>query len=111
VATYPNVVLIGGATALVGDPTAQTESRPFVNPEVLAANATALEVMVRHLVREATIVNNAEWFGNLTLMDSAGQKIVKTTGGAVWIDGGRTRPFTFHQFSLNAEDAVVGDML
>lgn len=40
-----------------------------------------------------------------------GTKFGKTEGGTVWIDGGLTSPYAFHQFFLNAEDAKVVDYL
>lgn len=68
-AGHPVTVLIGGATALVGDPTDRTESRPLLSPEAVAANASAIEAQARRLVPGARVVNNAEWFGSLTLLD------------------------------------------
>ncbi len=40
-----------------------------------------------------------------------GTKFGKTEGGAVWIDAELTSPYAFHQFFLNAEDAMVVDYL
>jgi len=40
-----------------------------------------------------------------------GTKFGKTESGTVWLDPELTSPFAFHQFWLNAEDAMVGDYL
>ncbi|MDR1264419.1 MAG: tyrosine--tRNA ligase [Propionibacteriaceae bacterium] len=40
-----------------------------------------------------------------------GSKYGKTAGQAVWLDPALTSPYAFHQFFLNAEDAMVVDYL
>ena len=41
------------------------------------------------------------------LLTSSGTKFGKTEAGAVWLDPGRTSPFRFYQFWLNADDRDV----
>ena len=41
------------------------------------------------------------------LTTASGQKFGKTEAGAVWLDAGRTSPFRFYQFWLNADDKEV----
>ena len=38
------------------------------------------------------------------LTTSSGSKFGKTESGAIWLDAGRTSPYRFYQFWLNAED-------
>src|SRR5215510_997253 len=38
------------------------------------------------------------------LTTASGRKFGKTESGAVWLDGGKTSPFKFYQFWLNADD-------
>jgi tyrosyl-tRNA synthetase len=40
-----------------------------------------------------------------------GTKYGKTEGGTVWLDPQMTSPYAFFQFWLNAEDAIVGNLL
>lgn len=40
-----------------------------------------------------------------------GRKFGKTEGGAVWLDGTRTSPFSFYQFFMRSDDAMVGTYL
>ena len=40
-----------------------------------------------------------------------GTKYGKTEGGTVWLDPEMTSPYAFFQFWLNAEDAIVGNLL
>jgi tyrosyl-tRNA synthetase len=62
------IFLIGGFTALVGDPTGQSETRPPLTPEQIQANAkTYLDQVFKLLDPEKTEVrNNADWLDPLT---------------------------------------------
>jgi tyrosyl-tRNA synthetase len=65
------VFLIGDFTALVGDPTGQSETRPPLSREQVAANAkTYLEQVFKILDRDKTEVRyNSEWLDKLTSYD------------------------------------------
>ncbi len=45
------------------------------------------------------------------LTKADGTKFGKTESGTVWLDPAMTSPYAFHQFFLNAEDAMVGTYL
>jgi len=45
------------------------------------------------------------------LTKADGTKFGKTESGTVWLDPTMTSPYAFHQFFLNAEDAMVGTYL
>jgi len=62
------IFLIGDFTAMVGDPTGQSETRPPLTREQVEANAkTYLEQVYKILNREATEVRyNSEWLGKLS---------------------------------------------
>ena len=62
------IFLIGGFTALVGDPTGQSETRPPLTPQQVQANAkTYLDQVFKLLDPEKTeIRNNADWLDPLT---------------------------------------------
>ena len=49
--------------------------------------------------------------GTPLLTKADGTKFGKTESGTVWLDPGMTSPYAFHQFFLNAEDAMVGQYL
>jgi tyrosyl-tRNA synthetase len=65
------VFLIGDFTALIGDPTGQSETRPPLSREQVAANAkTYLEQVFKILDRDKTEVRyNSEWLDKLTSYD------------------------------------------
>src|SRR3989454_3423005 len=71
------IFLIGDFTAMVGDPTGQSETRPPLSPEQVQANATTyLEQVYKILDREKTEVRyNSEWLGKLT-----GHDMIKLCG-------------------------------
>src|SRR4030081_1489943 len=62
------IFLVGDFTAMVGDPTGQSETRPPLTREQVDANAkTYLEQVYKILDKENTEVRyNSEWLGKLT---------------------------------------------
>jgi tyrosyl-tRNA synthetase len=76
-------------------------------------NITAgLELIRRVEGHDPTGVERAHGLSYPLLLDATGQKFGKTTEGtAVWLDPGRTSPYTFYQFWLDRDDAEVGRLL
>ncbi len=69
------LVLVGGATGLVGDPSGKTESRTMLTREQVDANANAIAAQIARLVRfdasptGAKLVNNVDWLGTLNWIE------------------------------------------
>lgn len=64
------ILLLGGGTALIGDPGGKSEERPFVEPEVIAAQAAKMEASVRRFVDSGVrFVNNLEWLQKLSMLE------------------------------------------
>jgi tyrosyl-tRNA synthetase len=65
------IFLIGGFSAMIGDPTGQSETRPPLSREQVDANAkTYLEQVYKILDREKTEVRyNSEWLGKMSSYD------------------------------------------
>ncbi len=65
------ILLIGGATAMIGDPSGKSETRPSLTKEEVDANAkTYLEQMSKIVdVSKAEIVNNADWLHPMKLVE------------------------------------------
>ena len=65
------LVLVGGATGLVGDPSGKTEARRMLTREQIDDNAAAIATQIGSLVRfgedatGAELVNNADWLVGL----------------------------------------------
>ena len=196
------IVLLGGATGLIGDPSGKKAERTLLDPQIAEANVAKIKGQLSLLVGESVrFVNNYDWFkdfgyidflrtvgkhitinymtakdsvklrmdtgisyaefgymliqgydflhlfesekcsiqtggsdqwGNMTtgielirrkhsseahafsaplLTDSAGNKLGKSEGGAIYLDAGMTSPYQFHQYWLNQADADVGKIL
>lgn len=66
------IFLIGNFTALIGDPTGKSKTRPPLSPEQIQNNAkTYFEQVFRILNKDkTTIVYNADWLQKFTLADT-----------------------------------------
>ena len=81
------IALCGGATGLVGDPSGKSAERPMLDVETLQHNTTCIGNQLKNLMSfaeeeaeedgrdsmpseiEVEIVNNLEWFENMTFLD------------------------------------------
>lgn len=201
--------LVGGATAMIGDPSFKDKTRPLLTPAEIAENVTSIQECYGQFIRygngdrDAEMLNNADWLFKLNYMEflreyglfftvnrmlsfesvkirldreqpltflefnymimqgydflhlyqtknivvqmggsdqwgnmingvdlthkklgkevfvltvpllttSAGHKMGKTEGGAVWLRADMTSPYDYWQFWRNTEDADVGRFL
>ncbi|MDB4979288.1 MAG: tyrS 2 [Myxococcales bacterium] len=58
------IAVLGGGTAMVGDPSGKTELRQMLTGDAIAANRVAIEKQVRHVLGDApdaVVVDNGEW--------------------------------------------------
>jgi tyrosyl-tRNA synthetase len=68
------VILIGGATALVGDPSGKDLERPMLSREEVKANRESLEKVLRGILArsapgaEPCFVDNSDWYGNMNVL-------------------------------------------
>lgn len=64
------ILLMGGGTALIGDPGGKSDERPFVEPEVVAQQAEKMEAGVRKFVSDQVrFVNNYNWLSQLSMIE------------------------------------------
>ena len=68
------IVLVGGATALIGDPTNKTDMRKMLSKEEVARNAKEISSIIKRFVRTdgenpALVVDNADWLKQATYID------------------------------------------
>lgn len=68
------IVLIGGATAMVGDPSGRTDLRTMLTKEQVEHNLNEVKALIEKFVdvsgdNPATIVSNAEWFKGREYVD------------------------------------------
>lgn len=64
------LAVLGGGTALVGDPSGKTEMRPLLAREQIRENARSLEEQIRRFIGgEGLVVDNAEWLLELNYIE------------------------------------------
>ena len=71
---HHGIILIGGATALIGDPTGKSDMRKMLSKEEVEHNKQEVKELVKKFVRTdgdnpAIIVDNADWIMNQTYVD------------------------------------------
>jgi len=73
-AGHTPVVLVGGATALIGDPSGRSSERPLLTLDQVEHNASCIGAQLRRFLRDegenaVEVVNNADWFKSMKFID------------------------------------------
>lgn len=74
-AGHKPIVLIGGATGMIGDPSGKSSERQLLGTDELAANVEAIKAQLsRFLIfgdgpTDAIVVNNADWFQPISYIE------------------------------------------
>ena len=78
-AGHTAVALVGGGTAMIGDPSGKSEERPIRSADEIRTNAALIEMQIRRVMTNAlgadeaakrvVFRNNADWLGPLALID------------------------------------------
>lgn len=74
-AGHKPIILIGGGTAMVGDPSGRTDMRSMMTKETIAHNVSCFKKQMSKFINfekgenAAEIVNNADWLLNLNYID------------------------------------------
>lgn len=67
------IALVGGGTAMVGDPSGKTEARPILTREEIDANAEGIRAQLARFLSfgedAAALVNNADWLAPLNYIE------------------------------------------
>lgn len=67
------IVLLGGGTTMVGDPTGKADMRPMISQEEISRNAENFKKQMSKFIdfdgEKAIMVNNADWLLNLNYID------------------------------------------
>ena len=67
------IVLIGGGTAMIGDPSGKTDMRKMMTPETIQHNVDCFKKQMSHFIDfsedKAIVVNNADWLMNLNYIE------------------------------------------
>lgn len=113
------VLIVGGATAMVGDPSGKTETRPALTKEQVGENAKSyFDQMSKVLdVTNAEVVNNADWLHSMSFTDllklsaqvTVAQMMTRDDFAKRYSEG---RPISIHEFFyplMQAYDSVAID--
>lgn len=113
------VLIVGGATAMVGDPSGKSETRPALTKEQVAENAKSyFDQMSKVLdVTNAEVTNNADWLHKMSFTDllklsaqvTVAQMMTRDDFAKRYADG---RPISIHEFFyplMQAYDSVAID--
>ena len=113
------VLLVGGATAMIGDPSGKSETRPALTKEQVEENAkTYFDQMSKVLdISDAEVVNNADWLHKMSfteLLQLAGkvtvaQMMTRDDFAKRYAEG---KPIAIHEFFyplMQAYDSVAID--
>ena len=70
------IVLLGGGTTLIGDPSGKDESRKLLNEKIISENSLNIKNIFKKFIdfddyqeKNALIVDNAEWLKKLSYID------------------------------------------
>lgn len=67
------IAIVGGGTAMVGDPSGKTEARPILTPEEIEANAACIREQLSRFLDfsegNALLINNADWLAELNYIE------------------------------------------
>lgn len=113
------VLIVGGATAMVGDPSGKSETRPSLTKEQVEENAKSyFDQMSRVVdVTKAEVTNNADWLHKMSFVEllklsaqiTVAQMMTRDDFAKRYADG---RPISVHEFFyplMQAYDSVVID--
>jgi len=111
------VLIVGGATAMIGDPSGKSETRPSLTKEEVDLNAKTYFAQMSKVVdlSKAEVVNNAEWLHPMKLAEllklasniTVAQMLVREDFSKRYNEG---KPISVHEFFyplMQAYDSVA----
>lgn len=113
------VLIVGGATAMVGDPSGKSDTRPALTKEQVEENAKSyFEQMSKVVdVKNAEVTNNADWLHSMSFIDllklasqvTVAQMMTRDDFAKRYAEG---KPIAIHEFFyplMQAYDSVAID--
>ena len=68
-AGHTPLALMGGATALIGDPSFKKGERAMLTPEVVQENLKGIRSQIESILGNVELVNNFDWIKEISLLD------------------------------------------
>ncbi len=113
------ILIVGGGTAMIGDPSGKSDTRPSLTKEQVEENAKTYFEQISKVVdvNKAEIRNNADWLFNLNFVDMLKLASKVTVAQIMTRDDfakryAENRPISVHEFFyplMQAYDSVVID--
>ena len=113
------VLIVGGATAMIGDPSGKTDTRPALTKEQVEENAKSYFEQMSKVVdtTQAEVTNNADWLHKMNFTEllqlaskiTVAQMMTRDDFAKRYADG---RPIAIHEFFyplMQAYDSVAID--
>jgi len=113
------VLIVGGATAMIGDPSGKTDTRPALTKEQVEENAKSYFEQMSKVVdtSKAEVTNNADWLHSMSFTDllklasqiTVAQMMTRDDFAKRYSEG---RPIAIHEFFyplMQAYDSVAID--
>ena len=113
------VLIVGGATAMIGDPSGKTDTRPALTKEQVEENAKSYFEQMSKVVdtSQAEVTNNADWLHSMSFTDllklasqiTVAQMMTRDDFAKRYAEG---RPIAIHEFFyplMQAYDSVAID--
>ena len=113
------VLIVGGATAMIGDPSGKTDTRPALTKEQVEENAKSYFEQMSKVVdtTKAEVTNNADWLHTMSFTDllklasqiTVAQMMTRDDFAKRYAEG---RPIAIHEFFyplMQAYDSVAID--
>lgn len=60
------IVLVGGATGMIGDPSGRSDERPLLSEESVKHNIQSISSILNNLLHDVKYVNNYDWYKDMT---------------------------------------------
>jgi tyrosyl-tRNA synthetase len=73
-AGHRGIIVIGGATGMIGDPSGKSDDRHLLEFQTILENVASIKAQIERLC-SATVVNNQDWVGNFSYL-----KVLRTIG-------------------------------
>lgn len=113
------ILIVGGGTAMIGDPSGKSDTRPSLTKEQVAENAQTYFDQISKVVdvKKAEIRNNSDWLFDLNFVDMLKLASKVTVAQIMTRDDfakryAENRPISVHEFFyplMQAYDSVVVD--
>ena len=63
------IILLGGGTTKIGDPSGKNQMRKIISAEQIEQNTNSIKKIIKRFLGDAIFVNNADWLDKINYID------------------------------------------